>query len=224
MISDEKSCCVVYNQFESITRLKFQLDGGQQFLKMSVNIISVITKSHYLPNPNSVLTNFVIAIGQAPETHNNLREMFNYPSIFSLFDIGIPKQIACDFKVAALLVGIQQAQSKHPCPYCLWRKGDPCTGKPAKARSYDGVKMWNLRFKTRETNQALYSQRLIDCMVTYNYNLNWDDVIRGSQKESSSSENTVTPHDEVELMDNINSEDDDRIQPHNWDTDNSDDD
>ena len=130
---------VTNNQFESITRLKFQLDGGQQFLKMSVNIVSVITKSHNLPNPNSVLTNFVIAIGQAPETHNNLREMFNYPSIFSLFDFGIPKQIACDFKVAALLVGIQQAQSKHPCPYCLWRKGDPCTGKPAKARSYDGV-------------------------------------------------------------------------------------
>ena len=59
-------------------------------------------------------------------------------------------------------------------------------------------KMWNLRFKTRETNQALYSQRLIDCMVTYNYNLNWDDAICESQKESSSSENTVTPHDEVD--------------------------
>ena len=61
-------------------------------------------------------------------------------------------------------------------------------------------------------------------MVTYSYNLNWDDAIRESQKESSSSENTVTPHDEVELMDNINTEEDDRIQPHNWDTDNSDDD
>ena len=57
----------------------------------------------------TVLTNFVIAIGQAPETYNNLREMFNYPSILTLFDIGITKQIACDFKVAALLVGIQQA-------------------------------------------------------------------------------------------------------------------
>ena len=53
--------------------------------------------------------------------------MFDYPSTLTLFDIGIPKQIACDFKVAALLVGIQQAQSKHPCPYCLWQKGDPCS-------------------------------------------------------------------------------------------------
>ena len=87
----------------------------------------------------TVLTNFVIAIGQAPETYNNLREMFNYSSILTLFDIGITKQIACDFKVAALLVGIQQAQSKHPCPYCLWRKGVPCAGIPAKVRSYNGV-------------------------------------------------------------------------------------
>ena len=67
-------------------------------------------------------------VEQAPKAYNNLRELFNYPSILTLFDIGIPKQIACDFKVAALLVGIQQGQNKHPRPYCLWRKGDSCTG------------------------------------------------------------------------------------------------
>ena len=64
---------VTYSQSESITRLKLQLDGGHQFLKMTVNIVSVIEKSHYEPNPNSVLINFVIAIWQAPETNNNLR-------------------------------------------------------------------------------------------------------------------------------------------------------
>ena len=130
---------ITNNQTDTITRLKFQLDGGQQFLKMSVNIVSVDSESGYMPNPNSVLTNFVIAIGQAPETSNNIREMFNYPSIRALFDLGIPKQVACDFKVAALLVGIQQAQSKHLCPYCLWRKGYPCTGQPSKTRTYDGT-------------------------------------------------------------------------------------
>ena len=85
-------------------------------------------------------------------------------------------------------------------------------------------KMWNLGFKTRETNQELYSQRLIDCMVTYNYNLNWDDAIRESQKELSSLGNTMTTHDEAELMENINTKEDDRIQPHNWDIDISDED
>ena len=84
--------------------------------------------------------------------------------------------------------------------------------------------MWNLRFKTRETNQALYSQRLIDCMVTSNYNLNWDDAIRESQKELSGLGNTMTTHDEAELMGNINTKEDDKIQPHNWDTDISDED
>ena len=65
--------------------------------------------------------------------------MFNYPSILHYLILEFQNKIACDFKVAALLVGIQQAQSKHPCPYCLWRKGDPCAGIPAKARSYNGI-------------------------------------------------------------------------------------
>ena len=55
-------------------------------------------------------------------------------------------------------------------------------------------------------------------MVTYNYNLNWDDDIRESQKELSSLGNTITTHDEAELMENISNKEDDRIKPHNWDT------
>ena len=34
----------------------------------------------------------------------------------------------------------------------------------------------------------------------------------------------MTTHDEAELMENINTKQDDRIQPHNWDTDYSDED
>ena len=60
--------------------------------------------------------------------------MFNHPSILIPFHIGVPEQIASDFKVAALLVGVLQAQNRYPCLKCLWRKGDPCTGMPAKAR------------------------------------------------------------------------------------------
>ena len=45
-----------------------------------------------------------------------------------------------------------------------------------------------------------------------------------NHKKNQVVQKTLTPHDEVELMDNINTEEDDRIQPHNWDTDNSDDD
>ena len=40
-------------------------------------------------------------------------------------------------------------------------------------------RVWDLRFKTRADN-SLYPQRLVDCMVTYNYNLKWDRVVRSN--------------------------------------------
>ena len=74
-------------------------------------------------------------------------------------------------------------------------------------------KMWNLRFNTRETNQAPCSQR-----PTYNYYRNWDYAIRESLKELVSLQNTMIDHDEAKLMKTIYTEENDRIQPHNWDT------
>ena len=46
----------------------------------------------------------------------------------------------------------------------------------------------------------------------------WDDAIRESLKELVSLENTMIDHNEAELMETINTVEDDRIQPHNWDT------
>ena len=63
---------------------------------------------------------------------------------------------------------------------------------------------------------------IIDRMVTYNYNLNLHDAICESLKESVSLENTLIDHDDAELMETINTGEDDRIQPHNWDTEYSD--
>ena len=62
-----------------------------------------------------------------------------YSSIRKLFEIDIPIPIACDFKVAALLVGIQQASSNYPCPFCLWRNGSLCRGIPDKARKHQDI-------------------------------------------------------------------------------------
>ena len=127
---------IIHSQPDSISRLKLQVDGGKDFLKMSVNIILMHPNSLYTPTPNSVLSNFVVAMGNAPENYHNLRELFTYSSIRKLFENDIPIQIACDFKVAALLVGIQQASSNYPCPFCLWRNGSLCTGLPDKARKH----------------------------------------------------------------------------------------
>ncbi|KAF4691090.1 hypothetical protein FOZ60_016193 [Perkinsus olseni] len=114
-------------QADRITRLKLQFDGGQQFLKLSVNIVSMDDGCAYHPSPNSVLKTFVIGLGQAAETRHNLGVLFGLQPIKSLFGLGMPKQIACDLKVAALIVGIRMASCKYPCPFCLYEKGTPCT-------------------------------------------------------------------------------------------------
>ena len=46
-------------------------------------------------------------------------------------------QIARDFKVAALLVEIQQASSNFPCPFCLWRNRTICTVIPEGSRKLE---------------------------------------------------------------------------------------
>ncbi|EER02729.1 hypothetical protein Pmar_PMAR008500 [Perkinsus marinus ATCC 50983] len=127
---------VTAGEADRITRLKFQLDGGQQFLKVSINVATMDPGSRYVPKPNSVLRNFVIGMGQASETHHNLSEVFNHRWIRSLFDMGIPKIIACDLKVAAIIAGIQPASSKYPCPFCLFMKGSVCDGQPSISRSW----------------------------------------------------------------------------------------
>ncbi|KAF4648560.1 hypothetical protein FOL47_003077, partial [Perkinsus chesapeaki] len=121
---------------DCISRLKFQLDGGRQFLKLSVNVVSIESGCPYVPGPNSVMKNFVIGLGQALETPHNLRKLFEYPSISVLFKSEMPKQIACDLKVAAMVVGIQAASCKYPCPFCLWVKGCACVGERAASRDW----------------------------------------------------------------------------------------
>ena len=115
---------ITYGQSNRISRLREQLDGGKQFLKMSVNIASVLPNSLFILSPNSVLSNLLLRA----ENSVNLRSSLNITSIRNIFNLDIPIQIACDFKVAAMLVGIQKASSKHTLPilymaeeYKMWR-------------------------------------------------------------------------------------------------------
>ena len=92
-----------------------------------------------IPSPNSVLSNFIIAMGHPSENSESFRSLLSFTSIQNISDLNIPIQIACDFKVAAILVGIQQASSKHPCPFCIWRKDTKCTGTPSHPRRREEV-------------------------------------------------------------------------------------
>ena len=56
---------ITHSQSDCISRLKLQVDGGKDFLKMSLNIISMSPDSLYAPTPNSVLSNLVVAMGNA---------------------------------------------------------------------------------------------------------------------------------------------------------------
>ena len=71
-------------------------------------------------------------------------------------------------------------------------------------------KVWNLRFKTG-SDRPIYPQRLVDCILTYNYNLQWDKATR-STTNIESSNNTEGESDE----DRDNEE---RLVPPNWETD-----
>ncbi|KAF4676857.1 hypothetical protein FOL47_004560 [Perkinsus chesapeaki] len=72
---------VTGNEANRVTRLKLQFDGGQQFLKVSVNIVTMEEGSKYIPAPNSVLKNFVIGMGEGAETRHNLEQIFGCDSI-----------------------------------------------------------------------------------------------------------------------------------------------
>ena len=53
---------ITHSQSDCISRLKLQVDVEKDFLKMSLNIISMSPDSLYAPTPNSVLSNFVVAM------------------------------------------------------------------------------------------------------------------------------------------------------------------
>ena len=71
--------------------------------------------------------------------------------------------------------------------------------------------LWDLRFKTKLEHE-LYPQRLVDCMVTYNYNLRWDNAERLSKEQGNILADTCSDcHDEESDIE--------RVELHNWDTD-----
>ena len=59
---------------ESNISFKVTHRWGKRFLKNVLSIISMKPRSLYMPTPNSVLTNFVMAMGKCPEYYHNLKQ------------------------------------------------------------------------------------------------------------------------------------------------------
>ncbi|KAF4745359.1 hypothetical protein FOZ62_032082, partial [Perkinsus olseni] len=45
-------------------------------------------------------------------------------------------------------------------------------------------RLWNLRFKV-DTENSRFADRLVDCMVTYNWNLDWDGASRATPDDDT---------------------------------------
>ncbi|KAF4745423.1 hypothetical protein FOZ62_029140, partial [Perkinsus olseni] len=58
-------------------------------------------------------------------------------NLASLFEEAQSSQSQPSDPVAAMMVGIQSAASKYPCPFCLFVNASQCSGKPAVARSWN---------------------------------------------------------------------------------------
>ena len=125
--------------------LQVQLDGGKQFLKLSVNLVSIIPNSLYLPSPNSVLSNFIIAMGHASENSENLSSILNFTSIRKIFNLDIPIQIACDFNLINALKSLKMVKDSYMGLFrkpgweesiCLSRVSLNATGLPRSLKSH----------------------------------------------------------------------------------------
>ena len=65
-------------------------------------------------------------------------------------------------------------------------------------------------FAQIESRNLVYPQRLIDCMVTYNFNLKWDRARR------SETENLEKDSVEIDIEDELIEDDEERVELHNW--------
>ena len=61
--------------------------------------------------------------------------------------------------------------------------------------------------------QRIFPQRLIECMVTYDFNLKWDRALR------SDTENLEKDIEEIDIDDELIEDDEERVELHNWLTD-----
>ena len=65
----------------------------------------------YTPTSNSLLSNFVIAMGHGVENYHNLKQLFTYPSIRRLFALDIPIQVSWTSKLQLYLLGFNKPQA-----------------------------------------------------------------------------------------------------------------
>lgn len=112
--------------------VKAMIDGGQNFFKISLSIMTKndlpqeeeeVKRSLYSEGGSTAkkakLTSvqrliLLCIVPDVKETYTNIQLLFNLTNINK-----IPFKLVCDFKVLLIINGQQTASSMYPCPYCF---------------------------------------------------------------------------------------------------------
>ena len=107
--------------------VRIGLDGGGTFLKLCLSIfkkqdnVQLPHKRHQrsVQSPfldTGVKKSFIIGIVQSVfENYENIQKIFSHIKNFE----SIKYHICNDLKATSIILGIQNASSKHPCPFCV---------------------------------------------------------------------------------------------------------
>lgn len=113
--------------------MKFGVDDGQSFLKVTFSIIHLLAHTQQVKRTfrDRLLDSgtgqiFIVGVTPSKETHHNLLTLLE---LLHLQSFSYPFQIAADLKAMAALVGLSSAGTACcPCPICIWRRSDGAKG------------------------------------------------------------------------------------------------
>jgi hypothetical protein len=114
---------------------RFNIDGGQNSLKMSMSVLEEqeyqaecsTSKSRDSLNTSVKKIFIVVLAGSVPENYENVREML---SLINFETFQYQYTFVNDMKINSILAGISSNASLHPCIYCTFIRGSRAPGLP----------------------------------------------------------------------------------------------
>jgi hypothetical protein len=121
--------------------VRFNIDGGQNFLKMSMCVFEKETCDLQTAKSSSKFLNtgvkkiFIISLVQdVPESYEDVQKILSALDLSSfMFD----HIFVCDMKINSILAGISANSSLHPCIYCTFHRGTKEVGQPRTFKSIE---------------------------------------------------------------------------------------
>ena len=130
--------------------IKLGLDGGQEFLKATLNIVDVqkFNESQSGTSKDTGIKKLLILFisPQVSEIYENLRIIFQK---LNLACLGI--KVSMELKLANMIIGIQTHGAQHPCCYCETTSG---VWEKAPERTLGNIRANFLSWKQNGSNYA----------------------------------------------------------------------